>query len=441
MHQKSIFYFRQDLRTYDNRGLIECIRNSREILPVFILDENLVMGFGWLSDQKFSFLREMLENLSKELVSLGGVELSVFLWKPEEIIPEIARKHQIEAVHCNRSYGRYGMRRDNILADILASENIIFHQSSDYLIAEPEDIAVRKVFTPYFRLWKQFLEYRPDRIQVMETPSFSGISIPEWNRVGEYISWEKHPYFTLAFGRARLAEHIRSDYDDMRNRLDTDGTSKLSPYLRFGVFSVRQIYNRAKDVSESFVSELAWREFWQHIAYNFPETKTLEFQENKRHIRWGSENELFEAWCRWETGYPIVDASMKQLLETNWMHGRGRMVVASFLTKDLHIDWRLGEAFFRKHLLDYDENVNFGNWQWAASVGADPKPLRIFNPSLQSEKFDPQARFTRHYIPSLAGEPLKAIHHPLDNTLQYIATIVDHKEEQRRTRELYRRNE
>ncbi len=147
------------------------------------------------------------------------------------------------------------------------------------------------------------------------------------------------------------------------------------------------------------MSELAWREFWQHIAYHFPETKMVEFQENKRHIQWDGANMLYDAWCRGETGYPVVDASIKQLLKTNWMHGRARMIVASFLTKDLHIDWRLGEAFFKKHLLDYDENVNFGNWQWSASVGADPKPLRIFNPSLQSQKFDPEAKFIRQYIP------------------------------------------
>ena len=178
------------------------------------------------------------------------------------------------------------------------------------------------------------------------------------------------------------------------------------------MYSIRDIYTRARDISETFVSELAWREFWQHIAYNFPETKTMEFQEKKRHIPWDGANDLFYAWCRGETGYPVVDASIKQLLETNWMHGRARMIVASFLTKDLHIDWRLGEAFFKKHLLDYDENVNFGNWQWSASVGADPKPLRIFNPSLQSQKFDPEAKFIRRYIPSLQHEKIESIHNP-----------------------------
>lgn len=383
----------------------------------------------------------MLENLSEELVSLGGAPLSILFGKPEELIPEIARKYSIDAVYCNRSYGRYGTARDVSICENLASSGIGFHQSSDYLLVEPEEVPVRKVFTPYYRLWRQFLEYHSERTLVMNTLHFQGLSIPEGKRVGEYISTMKHPYFTLAFGRARLAEHIREDYDETRNRLDTDGTSKLSPYLRFGVFSVREIYGRARVVSESYVSELVWREFWQHIVYYFPETKTVEFQEYKRHIQWDGANALFDAWCRGETGYPIVDASMKQLLETGWMHGRARMIVASFLTKDLHIDWRLGEAFFRKHLLDYDENVNFGNWQWSASVGADPKPLRIFNPSLQSEKFDPEARFIRRYISALQNEPISSIHNPLGNTLAYIAPIVDHGVEQKRARELYRRPE
>lgn len=441
MYQKSIFWFRQDLRTHDNRGLTECIKNSHNILPIFILDEHLVSWFWWLTDKRFSFLREMLENLSKELVWLGDIELSIFFGKPEEIIPKIVQKYSIEAVYSNRSYGRYGRARDKKIADELFLKDTVFYTCTDYLLVEPEAIPTRKVFTPYFRLWKQYLEYNREKHVVLDTPSFCGISTTEWKRAEEYISGKKHPYFTLEFGRTRLSQYIRFDYENTRNNLDYDGTSKLSPYIRFWVFSIREIYAQAQGISETFISELAWREFWQHIAYNFPETKTVEFQENKRHIQWNQENELFDAWCRGETGYPIVDASMKQLLETNWMHGRSRMIVASFLTKDLHIDWRLGEKFFRKHLLDYDENVNFGNWQWSASVGADPKPLRIFNPSLQSEKFDPKARFILTYIPSLENELIKFIHSPIHSPLRYISPIVDHNEEQKRARELYRRPE
>ena len=242
----------------------------------------------------------------------------------------------------------------------------------------------------------------------------------------------------MDFWVKRLKKYITNDYDLYRNDLDKDWTSKLSPYLRFWIFSVRQIYNLAKNINQHFVSEMAWREFWQHIDYYFPETKKIEFQENKRHIKWRHDEYLFEKWCNWETWYPVVDAAMKQLVETNWMHWRARMIVSSFLTKDLLIDWRWWEKFFKKHLLDYDENVNYWNWQWWASVWADPKPLRIFNPVLQSQKFDSQAKFIKKYIPELINQNTKAIHDPIDNELDYTRIIVNHKEAQRETRLVYK---
>jgi deoxyribodipyrimidine photo-lyase len=207
--------------------------------------------------------------------------------------------------------------------------------------------------------------------------------------------------------------------------------------LRFWVFSIRQIYN-AWVKNPTFINELIWREFWQHIDYYFPECKKQEFQENKRNIKWQKNDFLFERWCEWKTWYPIIDACMKQLLETNRMHGRWRMIVASFLTKDLHIDWRLWEAFFKKHLLDYDENMNFWNWQWSASVWADPKPLRIFSPILQSQKFDSEAKFIKIYLPELIWQDLKKVHNPLENNLEYLNPIVDHRVEQKVARAMYK---
>jgi deoxyribodipyrimidine photo-lyase len=242
----------------------------------------------------------------------------------------------------------------------------------------------------------------------------------------------------MEFWKERFEKYIRASYDDTRNDLDKDGTSRLSPYLRHGVFSIRQIYNKAKWVSESYVSELAWREFWWQILYNFPNTKNQEFLEKYRFIEWDNNRDAFQAWCEGRTGYPVVDAAMHQLNETNWMHGRARMIVASFLTKDMHIDWRLWEQYFKEKLLDYDEAVNLWNWQWWASVWADPKPLRIFNPILQSEKFDKQAKYILHYLPELAKFSPKEIHNPLENKLDYARTIVDHRIETKRAREIYK---
>lgn len=432
--KKAIFWFRQDLRTYDNKWLIDAIVENDKILPIFILDKNIIPDFLWLEDKKFGFIREALENLDKELKKLSNEWIQVFYDFPEKIIPELTKKYGINSVYANKSYSKYWKKRDKKLTQILEKEskNLILY--SDFLLVEPFEVEQRKVFTPFYKIWqtklKDTTEQKPEK--------FSSIKIDEWKKASDFISIEKHPYFTMDFWKERFNNYIRTDYDEHRNDLDKDGTSKISPYLRFWVFSIRQIYNIAKQVSESYISELAWREFWQHINYYFPETKEIEFQERKRHIKWRHNEFLFEKWCNWETWYPIVDAAMKQLIETNWMHGRARMIVSSFLTKDLLIDWRWWESFFKKHLLDYDENVNYWNWQWWASVWADPKPLRIFNPILQSQKFDPQAKFIKKYIPKLENQNLKSIHNPIDNELNYTKIIVNHNEAQRETRLIYK---
>lgn len=435
--KKSIFWFRQDLRTFDNRWFIECIENSDFVIPIFILDKNIVWDFLGLEDKKFWFLRESLEKLSQEIFKLSWFPLYVFFDYPEKIIPFLVEKYSITSLYANKSYSDYwSKKRDIEIQNILKQKNISFHQICDFLMVEPEDIPHRKVFTPFFKLWKNF----PKDTLLLSPKPFTGLKIDEIFEVKDFIKIEKHTYFTIDFWKQRLLHNIRNDYEDTRNFLYIDGTSKISPYLRFGIFSVRQIYEIAQK-NEIFLSEIAWREFWQHINYYFPECKTTEFQENKRHISWEKNEFLFQRFCEWKTGYPIVDASIKQLLETNWMHGRSRMIVASFLTKDLHIDWREWEKFFKKYLLDYDENVNFWNWQWSASVWADPKPLRIFNPILQSEKFDPEAKFIKKYLPELKNQDIKYIHNPLENSLDYIKPIVDHRIEQKIAREMYKRKE
>jgi len=218
-------------------------------------------------------------------------------------------------------------------------------------------------------------------------------------------------------------------YEKTRNLLYMDGTSKLSPYLRFGVLSLREILNwviEETGLNSQYVKELAWREFWYHIKLNFPLMRDLEFQEKRRGIQWKGDDKFLEAIRSAETGYPIIDAAIRQLISEGWMHNRARMILASFFTKDLLLDWRLGEGFFKEHLLDYDEVVNIGNWQWNASVGPDPKPLRIFNPILQAQRFDPEATFIKGYIPELGHIPAHMLHNPLKYELPYPRPIVDH---------------
>lgn len=443
MYKKSIFIFRQDLRTFDNKWLIKAINNSENLLPIFILDKNLIPDFLWLSDKKFLFLKEALLNLDLELKKIW-LNLKVYHDFPEKIIKEISKKYNIEAIFTNKSYSRYWNSRDEKIELFCLENKIDFFRENDYLLVEPEEVEQRKVFTPYYKLWQKKLE---EKWVILE--DLNNLKIPkniiENNNLKDFldelIPWKKHPYFDLDFWKSRIENFDFSHYEDFRNNLDLDWTSRLSVFIRFWIFSIREVYLKTKEKSDNFISELAWREFWQHINYYFPFTKKYEFQENKRHIKWEKNDELFQKWCKWETGYPVVDAAMKQLVETNWMHGRARMIVASFLTKDLHIDWRLWEKFFKKYLIDYDENVNYWNWQWSASVWADPKPLRIFNPCLQSEKFDKNAKFIKKYIPSLENSDIKSIHNPIDNKLDYFPIIINHKIEQKIAREMYKKKD
>lgn len=437
MYKNSIFWFRQDLRTLDNKWLIKSIKSSKNLFPIFIFDKNIINDFLWFSDKKFLFLKEALLNLDNELKKIWW-KLTIYYDFPEKIIPEICKKFDIKAIFTNKSYWNYWKKRDEKIELFCGENNIDFYLENDFLLNEPDEIEQRKVFTPFFKLWqKKLLE----KEIVLENPwNINQIkNIFEINKfLDELIIWEKHPYFTLDFWKKRLDDFDYFHYEDFRNDLDKDWTSRLSVYLRFGIFWVREIYLKVSEKSQTYVSELAWREFWQHINYYFPFTKEIEFQKKRRNIIWNTDKELFKKWCDWETWYPIIDAAMKQLVETNWMHWRARMIVASFLTKDLLIDWRLWETFFKKHLLDYDENINFWNWQWSASVWADPKPLRIFNPILQSQKFDKECKYIKKYIPQLENEQTIKIHNPIDNNLNYIPIIVNHNKAQRLARLAYK---
>lgn len=437
--KKTIFWFRQDLRVFDNTWFLKSVRESDEVLPVFILDENIMPVFWGLSDKKFLFLKEALLSLDEKLKKLWW-QLLVIKGRPEQIIPELIEKYGIAWVYANRSYSEYWTNRDSKISKSLFERWIIFDLSDDYLIVSPENIPQRKVFTPFYKLWSKFLSNNPVKLKEAQKFIWVKTDLEAKCFLDSNIFWGKHPYFTLELLENRLTNFDFANYELSKDFLDKDWTSKLSVFLRFGIVSPRELYLKAIDSSETYIKELAWRDFWHHIMYYFPFTKNLEFQEKRRYIKREWESYLFEKFCKGETGYPVVDAAIKQLIETNRMHGRARMIVASFLTKDLHIDWRLGEKFFKKHLLDYDETVNIWNWQWSASVWADPKPLRIFNPSLQSEKFDKDTKFIKRYLPELTYEEPKNIHNPLNKELSYINTIVDHKTEQKLAREMYKKD-
>ncbi len=436
-HNRTLFIFRQDLRTHDNTGLIEAVRHSKEVFPIFIHDTRAIEDFGE-SDPRFGLIREALEEIDTELSKVGG-RLIVYRWKPEEIIENLIGQYQIDAVYFNKSYSPRGKTRDEAVEGVCDARWVAYHSFQDFLLVEPHECEQRKVFTPYSMLWKKFLIAHPERLEICP---FDG-SKTKWftpldrRDIGDIITVPHHPLWTMEFGRTRL-ERDFSSYDDLRNLPAIDGSTRLSPYTRFGIFSIREIYSKIQG-NPTLLSEIIWREFWYQIAYYFPFTYQIEFQERRRTIEWKKDTSSYE-WQRfneWKTGYPLVDAAIRQLIETNWMHNRLRMVVASFLTKNLGIDWRLGEKWFRKYLIDYDEAVNFWNWQWSASVGADPKPVRIFNPLLQSEKFDTECKFIKKYIPKLTDIDPKKIH-SLELQGVYYPPIVDQKESARLARERYR---
>ena len=437
MYKRSLYIFRQDLRLQDNTALIEAIKNSEEIFPIFIHDTRAIEDFGW-EDPRFGFIREALESIDTELQKYSG-RVTVYSGDPDDILEDIIEKYQIDVLFINRSYSPKWKERDNTLQSICEKNHVQFHSYQDFLLVEPHEVEQRKVFTPFSMLWKKYILAHPERlnVQVFEGSRVRWFIPDDRREISEVISVPHHRYWSLALGRERM-ERDYTHYDDLRNLPAIDGSTRLSPYIRFGVYSVREIY--AKVVSNpTLLSEIIWREFWYHIAHYFPTIYSLEFQERKRSIEWNRDESSYEwdMFQKWKTGYPLVDAAIRQLIETNWMHNRLRMVVASFLTKNLGIDWRIGEKWFKKYLIDYDEAVNYGNWQWSASVGADPKPVRIFNPLLQSEKFDAECKFIKKYLPELEWVDPKDIH-SLNLRGIYIPPVVDQKESAARARERYR---
>ncbi|MCP4524088.1 MAG: deoxyribodipyrimidine photo-lyase [Candidatus Gracilibacteria bacterium] len=434
MYKKTIFWFRQDLRTFDNIGLYNAVLESENIIPIFILDENIQQRFG-RDDQRFLFIYELLRDLKKELNQKGS-DLFLFEGKPEIILEYIIDTYKINAIFTNTSYSNYGTKRDKKIKKICCEHKITFKSFTDYLILPPEKIEYRKVFTPFYKKWRPVVDNLRIELKNIHTifthfSSENCIEIPDGT----------HPYFTIDTVKSSLLHFDFKNYEknkDFPSQLY--GTSQLSPFLRFGKISVRWLFQKVENVNEAFIKELAWREFWHHVRYNFPDFDTLEFQEKRRNISWINNDVDFTKFQGAKTGYPIIDAAIMQLKTTNFMHGRTRMVTASFLSKNLLIDWKKGENFFSKYLLDYDETINIGNWQWSASVGPDPKPLRVFNPILQSEKFDENAEYSKKHIPELEKFSPKEIHNPMKYDLSsYCRPIVPQKESGKRAREWYKK--
>ncbi len=432
-YQRIVCWLRRDLRLHDNTALYHAARDGAEVVPLFVFDTTILDGLP-RDDARVGFLKEAVRHLDGQLRA-RGTRLALVYGDPQRELPRLLQQWQADALYHNAALSAAGQERDAQVAKRCAAQGVAVKTFDDALTVPHGLLPPRKVFSAFYRLWRQHaapaLFPLPRRWRMT-------VAVPETETVlrrvrGGSSAWD------AAWGRKRLRAFAYGDYERTRNLPGLDGTSRLSPYIRFGLISPREALHAARARgAETFISELAWREFWHHIARHFPDALVWEFQAKRRHLRWENDGKLLRAWERAETGYPYVDAGLRQLHTEGWMHGRVRMMVASFLCKDLLCDWRPGERHFARWLLDYDAAVNIGNWQWSASVGADPKPVRIFSPLLQAQRFDADAAYIRQWLPELKHLPAAQLHDPLTHRLPYVQPVVDHRVQAAKAKSMYR---
>lgn len=399
----NVFWFRRDLRVDDNKGFFEALNSDSEVLPLFIFDKNILDELP-KDDARVSFIHERLESIDMELQKFGK-NLAVFYGDPITIIEQIIAENQVKALYTNHDYEPYAKNRDQEITSVLASRNIAFHTFKDQVIFEKsevvkDDLTPYVVYTPYSRKWK-------DLFQKTKLEHF------ESEKLLNNIANHSYPFLSLkeiGFEQSKIkvapfdtSEKLISNYEDTRNFPALEGTSMIGTHLRFGSVSIRKIVaSAASNKKEIYLKELIWREFFMQILWHFPHTSKKSFRPKYDAIKWNNNEEEFKKWCDGKTGYPFVDAGMRELNATGHMHNRVRMIVASFLCKHLMIDWRWGETYFASKLLDYEQSSNVGNWQWAAGSGVDAAPyFRIFNPTEQVKKFDKELVYIKKWIPEL----------------------------------------
>lgn len=396
--QTTVFWFRRDLRLADNAGLYYALSENKNVLPIFIFDTKILNELDDKTDKRVEFIYDTIGRLKTELENLGS-SLAVFHDNPIDVFKKISPKN----VYTNHDYEPYARSRDEHVAAILKKKNCELKTYKDQVIFEKSEVTKDDgkpytVFTPYSRKWKAHLKpfyYKPYPTEKYFTSLKKIAPLP-------FISLEKigfretHPKFPERSIKQSIIEH----YHKTRDYPAIPGTTRLSIHLRFGTVSIRKLVQIALKKNETWLNELIWREFYQMILWHFPHVQENSFKPQYDQINWRNNEKEFEAWCSGKSGYPIVDAGMRELNETGFMHNRVRMITASFLTKHLLIDWRWGEAYFAKKLLDYDLASNNGGWQWAAGSGCDAAPyFRVFNPYLQTEKFDPDFTYIRKWVP------------------------------------------
>ncbi|MEM1405609.1 MAG: deoxyribodipyrimidine photo-lyase [Bacteroidota bacterium] len=413
----NIFWFRRDLRLDDNQGLHAALSSDLPVLPVFIFDRNILDKLEDNDDARVSFIHSQLITINQELKEKGS-GIRTYYGFPDEVWNEIIQNYDVNAVYTNSDYEPYATSRDEEIRQLCEGNGVLFHSFKDHVIFEPSEIlkddnTPYKVFTPYSKKWRKNLTDQ----HLASVPSAIYFSNFHQFNTGEVI-----PLAKMGFQPTRLempsnmvADSTLKAYADLRNFPAEKGTSRLGIHLRFGTISIRKLAQQSRDKSFTYLNELIWREFYQMILWHFPHVVNDNFNRKYDVVEWRTDENEFTAWCHGKTGYPIVDAGMRELNATGFMHNRVRMIAASFLTKHLMHDWRLGEAYFARKLLDFELASNNGGWQWAAGTGTDAQPyFRIFNPESQTKKFDPELKYVKKWVPEF-------------QELTYAKPIIEHK--------------
>lgn len=425
----NIFWFRRDLRLDDNLGFFEALRGDFPVLPIFIFDAEILDKLPE-DDARVTFIYETLQSMRNTLQNEQDSSIAMFHGKPLDIFNTLIEDYTINAIYTNHDYEPYAKTRDIAIKNLLESQNIKFKTYKDQVIFEKDEVVKKDgnpyvVYTPYMKVWKD--TFKSHNLEIYYTNNY----------LNNLIEHTRLPNLSLAdIGFKTSTQNIKpytvtptliQRYEDTRNFPAKDATSRLGPHLRFGTVSIRKMVKKAiAENNEIFWQELIWREFFMQILWHFPHTAERSFKSKYDRIPWRNNEEEFKVWCEGKTGYPLVDAGMRQLNETGFMHNRVRMLVGSFLCKHLLIDWRWGEAYFAEKLHDYEMASNIGNWQWVAGSGVDAAPyFRIFNPTSQIQKFDKELNYIKTWVPDF-------------QELTYPQPMVDHKMARERCLETYK---
>lgn len=419
----SVFWFRRDLRPDDNTALKHAMAAGLPVLPLFIFDDNILTELPE-DDPRVGFIYDSLQSVHSKLVKKNS-SLLCLKGSPLEVWKVLISKYEIAQVFANQDYEPYARERDRNVEELLAIHGISFHLFKDQVIFEPDEILKDDgkpytIFTPYKNKWLQ-------RFQITTAASISENKPEQWVQTQHRFPDLSELGLKQSSIRVKPFDLSRLDRYAAERDIPSIETTNMGPHLRFGTVSIRWVVSQVKAGQETYLSELIWREFFMQILYHFPHVVSQNFKPQYNRIAWRNNEKEFERWCHGQTGYPLVDAGMRQLNETGYMRNRVRMVVASFLCKHLLIDWRWGEAYFAKKLLDYELSSNNGNWQWAAGTGCDAAPyFRVFNPAEQTRKFDPELAYIKRWVPEYGQ-------------FGYPQPMVDHKLAAKRAIEVYKR--